>query len=446
MSCRGFALALALLSLAPEAAAQAPAQPDRAQPPPLELPGAAGATPLLLRDALQRFRRESLELLAARYELTASRADVVSAGLLSNPWLSAQGAFVAHGIPSGGQQELYLSLSQNIPVAGQVGLRRDAAQGFASAQEREFAAVAWQLMGDLRLAYIDLQITEIKWRVVTLATRDLERVQSIIGERVAAGANAPYDRVRVAVERSALQASVAQSEAELVAARVALARAVGKDIDVKGLVVPEALDEPPEPPADEEALVLRALAQRSDVAAARMRVAASDLRTRSTARSYVPSPDVSVGYSRFFNIPTDAGPSGGGAITAGLSIPLPLFDRGQGALGRSNAEAMSARVRSQQTELLARREVESAAAVMRIRVVAWRRFRDIVAPDIERMRQMAELAYREGRASIVELLDAHSTYVEAKQRAADLRGAALKASVQLEQALGPSSPGAVPAP
>ncbi len=57
---------------------------------------------------------------------------------------------------------------------------------------------------------------------------------------------------------------------------------------------------------------------------------------------------------------------------------------------------------------------------------------------------MADVAYREGRANILELLDAYSTYADARRRALELRGAALRASQQLERAVGPEAPRDLP--
>ena len=73
-------------------------------------------------------------------------------------------------------------------------------------------------------------------------------------------------------------------------------------------------------------------------------------------------------------------------------------------------------------------------------MATWKSFRDTVAPEVERMRQMAEVAYREGRATILELLDAYSTYLDARTRTVDLRGAAFRAHLTLDRAVGPAVP------
>ena len=125
-------------------------------------PAASGTVVLTQEEALARFRVGSFDLLAKKYEVSAARADVLGAGLLANPQIGVTGAFLLHGVPSGGNKELYLTVTQNAPFAGQLGLRRDAAKGFATAAERELAAEAWLLANDVRLAHLDLQLADGK--------------------------------------------------------------------------------------------------------------------------------------------------------------------------------------------------------------------------------------------------------------------------------------------
>ena len=55
------------------------------------------------------------------------------------------------------------------------------------------------------------------------------------------------------------------------------------------------------------------------------------------------------------------------------------------------------------------------------------------------MRRTAEITYREGRGTILELLDAYSSYLRVEEQALQLRGSALFAALELEQAIGPMS-------
>ena len=70
---------------------------------------------------------------------------------------------------------------------------------------------------------------------------------------------------------------------------------------------------------------------------------------------------------------------------------------------------------------------------------AYRAFRAEASHNAETVRRIAELTYREGRGTILELLDTYSSYLRVEEQALELRGAALFAAVELEQAIGPVS-------
>ncbi len=407
--------------------------PARAETP---LPSAG---PVLTRDAaVERLKRENLTLLAGRHRLSQARADIIAAGVWTNPNLTVNGLFLTHGAVTGGNEEIAISVDQVIPIAGQVGLRKDLARGLLGAEERAYAANVWDAIADAKIAYVDLQRAQARWRAVRAGIADLAKVEAVVTERTSAGANAAYDRIRVGVERSKLEGRLAQAEAELLGARAVLAQTVGQSLDARTVTVEDGIEEVGDAPAATEvdALVKRALRNRPDVGSARLRADAGELRVSMLKRQVIPSPDVSVGYARYVDVPGNAG-QGGGAMLAGISFPIPLLDHGQGTIDRGHAIAAEDRAKKEAVELTVRREVERATAAMAVRVATWRRFRATTAVDIDRLRSIGELSYREGRMSILELLDAYASYVDAQERRLELQSQAVKAALDVERALGP---------
>lgn len=400
------------------------------------LPSAAGPA-LSEREALTRFERDNLDLVAAKYDLSAARAGVVAAGVLPNPTLGVGGAFLAHGTPLGGEQELSVFIGQTLPIGGQVGAKKDAAAAYSTAAERDFAASLWSLTVDVRQAYLSLALAEARFRIERAALRDLARVESVIEARAQGGANPQYDRIRVSVDKSSALGRMADAEAELATARAALAQAVGKSVDARTVHVDGEVPEPQVAGADLPTLVERAVKQRPEAAAARLRSDASALTVTYLKRTYVPSPQVNVGYTHGLGIPSDNGKASGGVVFAQLAITLPIFDHGQGTVDRGLAEAQAQRTRAEAVDLFVRRDVERAFHTATARVAAWQTYRDAAKGGVERLREIAELSYREGRATILELLDAYSAYREARIRATELKGAALRATTDLERAVGP---------
>lgn len=400
----------------------------------------AGATTITLRDALARMSQSSLELAAARHDLSAARADVIAAGVLTNPNVAVNGQFLLFGAPAQGEQSFNVVVDQVIPLGGQVGLRKDVARGYASAAERDFAAVAWTLASAVRDAYLDLQTAQARVRLIGDSLRDLERVEGILAERARNGANPVYDSVRVQLERADVSAQLTAAQADLGQARVALAQAIGPGVDARTLAAEEPGEELPDAPTDLAALEASAVQRRSEIQAAKLRAQAADLRTTQIRREYFPSPDVQVGYSGWRGVPTDTGTRGGGSLYVGVSVPIPFFDHGQGKIDRAAAEASAARARAESAELGIRREVQRAAQTMTNQVTAYRTYRATALGQPERLRAMAEVSYREGRGTVMELLDAYRTNLTLKQRAIELRMNAWRATSDLERAVGPRPP------
>ena len=170
---------------------------------------------------------------------------------------------------------------------------------------------------------------------------------------------------------------------------------------------------------------------------ARARANASEMRITALKRQYVPSPDLSLGYGHYFNVAGTAGHPDGGALVLGLSLPIPLLDHGQGTVDRGIAAAQEERANRDATELAIQRQVEQAAGAMAVRVEAWRHFRDVGAKDLPRLRQIAELSYKEGKATILELLDAYATSLDGAERTIELQVAAARSALDLERAVGP---------
>ena len=396
-----------------------------------------GQLALTLREAIERFQRENLKLVAARYEVSSARADIIAAGLLPNPRLSLGGAFRIHGTPQGADQEFSILLSQGLPLWGRLGASRDAAKLTASATEKQFAAEGWLLLGELRRAYLELQLAEGRRGVLSAGLGDLERVQRVLEARTAAGANPAYDRVRLEVERGTLRARISQVEVQVSQARSELAASIGGAPLAEELAASDALPEPASDPRAVAALVHLALEHRHEIAAARLETGAAEASLRAARKRFIPEPELGIGYSRWTGIP--GAPSGavGGALLASASIPLPLFDRGQGTIDRQLEQSHAARVRERDARNSVEREVERAARTLHLTTTAYRTYREEASRNAESVRRIAEVTYREGRGTILELLDAYSSYLRVEEQALELRAAALASAVDLEQAVGP---------
>jgi cobalt-zinc-cadmium efflux system outer membrane protein len=97
----------------------------------------------------------------------------------------------------------------------------------------------------------------------------------------------------------------------------------------------------------------------------------------------------------------------GTSAFVGFSIPLALFDHNQGAVAKASAQIDAADLLIQAGLGEARAEIERAATVLKKRREALQALEGAVLERVPTLRRMAEDAYREGRADILELLDAN---------------------------------------
>ena len=82
---------------------------------------------------------------------------------------------------------------------------------------------------------------------------------------------------------------------------------------------------------------------------------------------------------------------------AGVSVDLPVFDRGQGKLARAEAEELAAARQRNLIESATRAELERDVRLLASRREALASFEQNVAGELPRLRQMAEDAYKSGQ-------------------------------------------------
>jgi cobalt-zinc-cadmium efflux system outer membrane protein len=90
----------------------------------------------------------------------------------------------------------------------------------------------------------------------------------------------------------------------------------------------------------------------------------------------------------------------------GFSMPLPLFDRNQGAIAKATAQIRADDLALEAELAEARADIERATTVLAKRREALTELEGRVVQRVPMLRRMSEDAYREGGADILELLDA----------------------------------------
>ncbi|QNM83329.1 TolC family protein [Sphingomonas sabuli] len=393
----------------------APIQPVRPKPRTGPLPGT-----LSLAQALDEAAARSPAIVAAEAEVAAAEARIRQAGYRSNPELSLEvenfaGTGELRGLRS---TETTIAVNQRLDLGGRRSARVSAAEAQLNVQRLRLAIARADLFQSVReqfarsiaarekLAQADDNVTR---------ARELARVAGILVE---AGRDPPLRGLRA---RSALAQAEAEREAAVadeLAARSSLAALFGVSLPV-GSVVGTALDLTPRNVNPDISLDVR-------LADAERAAAAAGVREQLAERRLDPAVGVGVRHVR---------ETGDVGLVAGLSMPLRLFDRNQGNIdaARQAANAADARRASTlaTTTARARNAIANVEAAQR-RVEALEK---AAVPEASEALRLAELSYREGRASLLELIDIQNAYTAARTSLTEARLTLALATAELGRIL-----------
>lgn len=382
------------------------------------LPIGASAAPLSEAEALRvgLARPELADLAQAR--LTDADADALEASTWSNPSLE-----LARD-KTGQERETAWQLSQTIDVSGRRGLRRDAATHRRNAADAENQAQRHERAAEIRRAFYDvLRQQEVLRAVETWAARFAD-IGRVVDKLSRAGEASGYDRRRLVREQRAAEARVSETRADLERSRARLAALLAQPAHdgVSGRLLPDA-------PADVPALLER-VAARPDLHALAARAEAAQAENAAAQRQF---PEITVGVGRKR---IDDGQLRESGTLLSVSIPLPLFDRQQAGNRRTTAQAMTARAELALARQKAEGELQGLHRQLSQLIDAASRYRlDAVEPSADLIR-IAEVAYRAGESTILELLDAYKGALEAHTTVMELEWKAREARIELDQLTG----------
>ncbi len=422
-------LVFGLLILAvPAAAAQdttgALADPASADP--------ASAERVTLEEALRLFRENNLSLRIAQAGVAEARGRRRQVAAYPNPGVSV----TYEPLFRGGEQlsETYVTLSQEIAWPGERSARIEAAGARTEAAQARAAATGVQ--GALRVveAFVETASAEARVGALRLVTEEFQRAAERGLSRFREGDFAGYSLRRVRVEHMRYQNDLLRARLDRQTARRELALLIFPEGDVRQ--VRPVMDFAARPTRlTLPGMIETALQTRPALEAARAEVEAARWALRAARRAQVPDPTLTAGYKRQSN--------GFQGLYLGVSVPIPLFDRNQGA-----AQARQARLRAAQTQLLlAERRVKNEVRDAFARYAAFRdRLGEVQedlpeAPDAllgraDHLLEVAQVSYREGGMSLVELLDAAEAYRDARLLTADLLADYWKSYFALRRAAG----------
>jgi cobalt-zinc-cadmium efflux system outer membrane protein len=369
--------------------------------------------------------------LRALYEgLGVAEADLVQAGLLPNPVLTAN---VRFGLgPSGTGAEI--GLVQELISALQIPLRKKVAAANLERAKVEVANAVLDLALQTKTAYFRLQgalqALELRRSIAaaTSATRDVAEAQhkaGTVNDLAVAGE-------RAIAEEAKVELSVA--EAEALADREDLNILLGLWGDQTTWTMPARL---PALPADDVPLAgleSRAVSQRLDLLAVRAEGTSASAQVRLN-RLYGFIPNASMGVDSEREIA-----EGVWSLGPALEMPIPLFDQSQALIASSTAKLRAADERFAALAIEIRAQVRRA----RTRLVSARQRADyyqrVLLPLQAQVVTDAQRQYNAMQVGVFQLLQAKREQIESGRRYVETLTDYWLARTELERALGGELP------
>jgi cobalt-zinc-cadmium efflux system outer membrane protein len=393
-------------------------------------PAAAGGS-LDLRAVLDSVVATHPAIRAAQARLRAATGSRQTAGQYANPVLAFgvdNTAFPGGQSLQGTDREVMTTLTIPLEPLYQRGRRTRQADAQVRAAAADAQGMAQTVALDASRAFYRVARAQVRVE----STRDvagwLDSVVSYNRARVNEGVAAEADLIRAELERDRAVSEISTQEAELVRARAELAAFVGPtSLDGQSRVA-FATTVLPIPS------VLTNVAQRADESGGQSAAAIGQaLRARPdllAAEARTKAAEAGIGVERtmlFRQLGATLGTKqmmGTTSMIAGVSLPLPFFDRNRGEIARATAEREAAAFDLDASTRAARAQLSGALAAARLlteRASALTASADTgFLARAEQARRIALGAYREGAVPLIQVLDAARAWSDARMTYFDL--------------------------
>lgn len=388
------------------------------------LPRGPQQSTLSINDAVRESLQRNRDLHAAYFTIDQARARLVQAGLWPNPALELSGA---HDVLFANEGEYTLSggFEQRFPVAGRLARAQDVARVDVALALAEVHEAMRGLIGEVETTFYDLLMLN-KQAAIRDELIGVNRGLVAVSEaraKLAEVSALDVDTARLELQRLELERQVLGAQAT--AKTMELNRLLGRQPDAPLSLVGEIR---PEAPVALATLRDEALRRRPDLQAAVLNADRAQAEVKLAKAERWEDWTVGVGYDRDRQVINGAPSQSADQLLAlRLTVPLPVWNQNQGRIAEAGARERQATSTVAALELTILSEVESAHRRVADYDRVADRYRAGVAPLSDRTVQSAQDAYRQGLATVTQV-------VQVQRQQAELRSAYVEALAQHRRA------------
>ena len=364
----------------------------------------ARSASLSLSEAVSIALQNNPELLAAQWEVQARNAGIRQAGAIPNPDLQ----ILFEDLGGSGEFEGFAGsqttaqLSQRLELGGKRGARRSAAFFHRDVAKADLEVRRRNLVASVRRAFFAILIAQERERSMNEILEVSRQFLMVVSERIQAGKIPPIDEVKAQTVVALAEIDLTRSTQELTSARYELAQWMGAPglqfQSIQGELAPVDL---------QLETLIQSAGGIAEFKKAEVELQESKALLNVERSKRIPDLTVTGGYRQIEL-------TGDSAFVAGLSLPLPLFDRNQGAIAQAQhriqkSEQLRAAVSLQVKTGLTRSYHAYSAAKME-----WEALKSRVVPASQSTFDAISEGYRLGKYGYLDVLEAQRTLFQSR--------------------------------
>jgi outer membrane protein, heavy metal efflux system len=379
----------------------------------------------------------NLDYAAQRYNVDVAQAAIVGAKMFPNPSVQL-GSFT--DINNRGSQRLPGTMGGMFTQTFETGGKRKARLLVALRNHAATAASLESFLQNLKLdaaaafadALAQTKAAEQK-RLVTVAMQDFLKAEQT---RAKAGDVGQLEVTQTAVEAGQLEAVLIDADAEAQNASLALNAYMGRQDAARTWrpmgkleIAPQRYDIP--------TLLSSAYHNRADLLALRDSSAAAKDGITLARANRIPNVDVGLGWMRSSSSSNTISPQPAyNMLGFQVTVPIPLFNRGQAEIATAQAQAGQAEKILESAEVKVGVQIRQALVMYQGTQKRVSLFQSGILKDAQSALDGRRLSYQKGDSSLLELLDAQRSADEVTQSYYDALSDHLRATIELHRAAG----------
>jgi cobalt-zinc-cadmium efflux system outer membrane protein len=393
--------------------------------------GEAGEQPgaeLTLDEAISTALRLNPMLAAATEAVSAAESRLQQAGLYSNPELDLEAEnFGGSGELTGIDfAETTFAISQPLLLGGKIAGRKGVAGSDHILATKDLEAVRLDVVAETTNAFNNVVTSQERVQLTEELFELAESFAATVHARVEAGKVSPVEEIRARAAAARTRVEVSKATRALAVARVRLAGTWGSS-EPRFTRALGQLPTPTTPPP--YGVLAPKLAETPEMDRLTEQVQRQEHVVELEGSRGVPDLTVTAGPRHYRD-------TGEWAWVGGFSMPLPIFDRNQGA--RRAAEFDLERTRREVEAQRIALEGRLAQILERLRAVSEeaRTYREEIVPASTEAFDAMSIGFREGKFGFLEVLDAQRSLFEARLLHLDTMQRYATARAQLERLIG----------